>query len=272
MEKSKNGKYTRLEFKNCQDIQGYLAKHYLDDSVSHRDRTGTFCNYTWTEATRYLRSGWTEGIARVDEISTSLKSTITEDAETYNIQYDVTGDYIDMGRYMTGEPECFGSVTTEPMPMENLNITIDTCFSASVRQDCIYNRGAAITTIVDELQKKYFITLKLVARLGANERMLTNGKKDPLEIVFNIDMKNEYSRDLLAFYTANSAFFRRICFAIMEIYFNRSSLGSYGHVDALPRNENEVIFPAGSSEVNKKYQDKETTLREIKRVLKEYQK
>jgi len=266
MKISKRGGYAKLEFESCQDIMRYLDKHTFPESTSHKFQSNSFCDYSWDESMEFLRAGWTEGVAHVDSISKELKSTMNDGGQTYNIEYDVTGDYIDMGQYVTGEPECFGNVTCEPMPMECLDILIDTCFSSSVNQDAIYNRGAAITTIIDELQKSYFVNVTIAAKVGANSKM-TSG----LEIVFNIDMKNEYSRDLVAFYTANSAFFRRICFAIMEIYFNKETLGGYGNVKPLPKKDGQILFPAGSSEVNSKYLGKETTVKEIERVLSQYQ-
>lgn len=275
MKKSKNGKYTRLEFNSYREILEYVENNPNDMPYSQAYHSSEYSAYTWTEAIEFLKTGWTEGNTEIFDISEGLKTKISEDADAYNINYDITGDYIDIGRFVTGEPECFGQVIAEKAPMETLDITVDVGTACRIDVQTIFNRGAAITTLIDELQKQYFVNLKLIIKTRDHGfyNNNTDRKENHIEIVFNIDMKNEYSRDLLSFYTANSSFLRRICWAIFEVYLGASHTGSYGNYgkNRYHPEEDEIYFE-GQADALKKYETKEGTLQAVKNILDKFKK
>jgi len=194
-----------------------------------------FCSYSWRDVFRWFQTGWAEGVKEMSFRTDAIHRAIGEE-NGYSIEYDVTGDYIDVGQFIEGVPECFGQVTTQEMPREEVRIMVATMGHCGIHQDQFYNKGAAITALIDQLKRTHFVTLDLVCDASG-----ICGHK--LEVTFHIDMKNDYSRDLIAFCLANSGFLRRIWFAIAERTFNCSECGAYGTpADREKRDKNVIYF------------------------------
>lgn len=68
------------------------------------------------------------------------------------VEYDVTGDYIDMGRFMEGIPEVMGSMRNGNSRNRRVNITINLNYSAWVNHSAILHRGERILRLVDALE------------------------------------------------------------------------------------------------------------------------
>jgi hypothetical protein len=68
------------------------------------------------------------------------------------VEYDVTGDYIDMGRHMEGIPETFGQMHNGNARNRRINIVVDLNFSSGVGEQTILRRGERILRLVDALE------------------------------------------------------------------------------------------------------------------------
>lgn len=68
------------------------------------------------------------------------------------VDYDVTGDYIDMGRYMEGVPESWGSMHNGNARNRRVNIIVNLNFSSGVAERTILHRGERILRLVDALE------------------------------------------------------------------------------------------------------------------------
>lgn len=84
-----------------------------------------------------------------EDIKLTSEETIGKD-----ILYDVSGDYIDIGRFLDGEPECFG-VSYNGNP-SNLHATI--MFNVStpwyVKEDMLNHRAARMLRLVDWMESQ----------------------------------------------------------------------------------------------------------------------
>lgn len=69
-----------------------------------------------------------------------------------SVEYDVTGDFIDMGRFMEGIPESVGTMHNGNARNRRLNITVSLCHAAGVKQDNIAKRSERILRLVDALE------------------------------------------------------------------------------------------------------------------------
>lgn len=74
------------------------------------------------------------------------------DSAGMSIEYDVTGDFIDMGRYVEGIPETFGSMTNGNPRSKRVNILIPAMVSGDVDHELINKRSERVKRLVDWLE------------------------------------------------------------------------------------------------------------------------
>lgn len=70
-----------------------------------------------------------------------------------DLEYDVTGDFIDMGRHVEGVPESFGSLHNGNPRSRRIRIIVNTNGSGSMSESLFRERGERIVRLVDSLEK-----------------------------------------------------------------------------------------------------------------------
>ena len=154
-----------------------------------------------------------------------------------DVEFNVTGDYLDMGRYMSGEPEVFGTNINGDLTGKVIRVYINASVTAYWSADeimrgaekfaevinALYVSGAKVSTTFMSAEETQWIEVKL------------NDFGDPLNPV-----------DLVA--VASPAFIRRLCFAINN-YFGQMHLGTIvdvlaNHRGMLNNGEDLVVYVA----------------------------
>lgn len=154
-----------------------------------------------------------------------------------DVEFNVTGDYLDMGRYMSGEPEVFGTNINGDLTGKVVSVYINASVSVSYDAEdvmlgaeklaevinALYVSGARVSTTFMSAEETQWIEVKL------------NDFGDPLNPV-----------DLVA--VASPAFIRRLCFAINN-YFGQMHLGTIvdvlaNHKDILNKGEDLAVYIA----------------------------
>ena len=74
------------------------------------------------------------------------------DSAGMGVRYDVTGDFIDMGRYVEGIPETFGSMYNGNPRSKRVNILIPAMVSGEVDHELINKRSERVKRLVDWLE------------------------------------------------------------------------------------------------------------------------
>lgn len=120
------------------------------------------------------------------------------------INYDYTGDYIDMGRYVDGEPECFGTMTYGRIEKR---VRLVYAFSATAHVDpkVIHTKSTRISQLVDWLEANGIRTEILAVESSGVGHMEVQVKRFEDRFVYN---------DLLV--TTHPDFLRRIFFRVAE--------------------------------------------------------
>jgi hypothetical protein len=78
---------------------------------------------------------------------------IKDDSESgSNVDYDVVGDYIDMGRYMEGVPESWGSMHNGNARNRRVNIIVDVSQVWNIKHEDVTHRGERILRLIDALE------------------------------------------------------------------------------------------------------------------------
>lgn len=76
------------------------------------------------------------------------------EASGKELEWDVTGDFIDIGRFLEGEPECYGHLTDGNPRNRRVSIIVNTNFSANVDKTMVNHRSARILRMVDWLESQ----------------------------------------------------------------------------------------------------------------------
>lgn len=221
----------------------------------------SFNKFSWQETIEHLKHGFTteKMLYEKDKLTNLVKEELTK----LGIKYEVTGDYLDIGAYLSGQPECFASFDYFPEDKPELNIVVNLSKSAYVEPYLVENRGIAIASLIEVLKNTYNIKCFLVK---ATEYMGTN-----CFFRFNVNISGYASFNQLMTYVGHTGFYRRVCFTIMERMFDRRSCqnDSYGRpidIDNFDKTKT-LYFKAMKDDVAVK-NDYDTPERSKKTVLK----
>lgn len=107
------------------------------------------------EALDLAERGWPEGIERVEELSAKLSEEIIKTLHVPEVTYDVTGDMLDVGRFVRGEPEDFMTLTPAEIELEPriLHLVVNISASWGVSGGTLIRKGAAVVALVDVLER-----------------------------------------------------------------------------------------------------------------------
>lgn len=107
-------------------------------------------------ACKLAHNGWHDVRTEVDLLLDSLKDTLADRLETRFVNvYGVEGGTVDIGRYVTGEPECMVSWQSEPQASMGrvVRILVAGIASSHIDSEYILKRGVAIVALLDTLHK-----------------------------------------------------------------------------------------------------------------------
>lgn len=139
-------------FDGIDTLLDYVAKHMPEpqrggsSAKGDSGRFNAFDSYEEAMETFRLKP---EKVVEFDPTEISIR----DDAEAGNdVEYDVTGDFIDMGRYMEGIPEVMGSMHNGNARNRRVNILVNLNQVARMGHEAITHRGERVLRLVDALE------------------------------------------------------------------------------------------------------------------------
>ena len=167
------------------------------------------------------KGGWAEGAERVQAIRATVDSVVQDTIRSHNadIGWDVTGEFLDVGRLLSGEPECFGLRVQGGDSGEKpvVKIVVNLAASAAVGSEEIFQRGAAIVAAIDILEGTGRRVEVWVAKGGKISK--GRGQGSTLDIRCLVKPANQpIDIDRLAFACCHSGCLRRLFFSAQEQY------------------------------------------------------
>jgi hypothetical protein len=119
--------------------------------------------YKWTlgldfkDSIKMAHAGWAKGMEKAESIASPIVDKITGQIERSNVVYDVEGEAIDIGAYLSNDPECFmrmeNETVTSPCNSPKLvSIVCNVSPSAAVNAESIVNKGAHVMALVRTLE------------------------------------------------------------------------------------------------------------------------
>lgn len=239
MEIIKKGKKVNINFTGTADLINYIDSKTIGGRHSQESMRPDFCPYSWDDTKKGFLTGWEES----EKIKINADKMNMEGVSTgYSTEYAVTGDFIDVGTYLSGVPECWGSVIEEPKAMKRASILIDGMGSCMIDAKDIENRGAAIISMIDQLRDSGHY---LEITISSNHSKVRAGVSVEPSITF--ETNNGYSRDVLAFCVAHPGMLRRMFFGVIETYFDSSRVGTYGACDTANPKGYDIFIPSVES-------------------------
>jgi len=175
-------------------------------SVSNESSTSWDLNTPFEAAREKASSGWRE---KADELWKHVQALALKVDAGVSERFDVSGEAVDVGRYLSNEPECMFALQVSPLA--SVSILLNIGASSSANAEYLYNRGIAIAAVIHALQASgRGVSLKVCESLS--------GYSDGVHITeITLQEFGEYiNPGRLAFWVAHPAALRRCFFRYNE--------------------------------------------------------
>ena len=176
----------------------------------------------WPALRSFLENGWAEGAAEIEKLRASVDHIVDKVRERSEaLIYDVSGQWLDVGRMLNGEPECFGSY----VQMEHgggkskiVRVDVNVACSCGVSVSDFRHRGAAVAAFIDLVEASgRRCEVHVVSASYLNDRSRRPGDKPANQIRIKAKGANEpLDLSRLAVLIADPGIFRRAILSFME--------------------------------------------------------
>lgn len=167
-----------------------------------RDRHDSFNTFTSFDEAMQTYINEPHKVRKFEEKAENVR---VPDQAGNDVFFDVTGDFLDMGRYLEGVPEVFGNMYMGNPNNVFADIVLNLCATAYFDEKALCRRGERIVRLVDWLESM---------RVRTEIRALFSNQCGHVEIMVK---RAEDVLDLNAIAVVGHAdFFRRILFRVME--------------------------------------------------------
>lgn len=183
------------------------------------------------DACELATKGWSDVRPQVDKLFGELESSIAMVLdESYSIRFDYSGDSVDMGRYMSGDPECMMDYVTEPQARMGrvIKVMVNVANSARITPKQIMDRGVVVVALLDVLNK-LGVGVELWTEMAIADKHVDEGKRFS-QLVKIHDSSEMLDVDSTMFAIAHPSMLRRIGFGSIEQGIRKDlSNGCYGY-------------------------------------------
>jgi hypothetical protein len=169
---------------------------------------------TFREAVELATHGWPRGTKRLAKLRAQLDHVVEKavSARACTLHWDVTGDFLDVGRVLSGEAESFGGIRddSDSQPSTRVaRIYANVSALGVVESESIFSAGAAIYAAVDILES---LGHRVELWLGSGSE--THSGKQLNVLVCIKEAGQPFDADRLAFFLCNNASLRRLFFSV----------------------------------------------------------
>jgi hypothetical protein len=183
------------------------------------------------DACELATKGWSDVRPQVDKLFGELEASIAMVLdESYSIRFDYSGDSVDMGRYMSGDPECMMDYVTEPQARMGrvIKVMVNVANSARITPKQIMDRGVVVVALLDVLNK-LGVGVELWTEMAIADKYVDDGKRFS-QLVKIHDSSEMLDVDSTMFAIAHPSMLRRIGFGSIEQGIRKDlSNGCYGY-------------------------------------------
>lgn len=202
-----------VEYTSVADLVRDAKKNRDPNKCAFQEGDSQWYGSSFERAVERSVIGWPKGRNRVLELRAEIEDFIKEtiNAAAHDTHYDVSGNWVDVGRYMNGEPECFGSEwqqESSTIQERVAKIIVNVSALADVNKDAIFSAGAAAVAAIDiceALGKRCEVWIGSGSKRNGNELqvlVLAKAASQPVDI------------DRLSFLFCHAGVLRRLLFSV----------------------------------------------------------
>jgi len=171
------------------------------------------------DAVRLGLLGYDEIRPEVERMFAELESQLAERLElAFQTRFDYTGSVVDVGRYLSGEPECMIDFVPEPSARMGrvVKVIVNGICSASVESKRIIKRGVVVCALIDAIHK-LGMGVEVYAEFPTNDYAINSPKGKVHTFLVKLH-SSEQLLDInnLMFGLCHPSMLRRISFSVME--------------------------------------------------------
>lgn len=136
----------------------FMANSGEDSCESHsKGRDGWAGTSSYAQAVKLAKYGWPEGLDEVQKFIAKFESVIAGLLPIPEVAFDIHGDWLDMGRFLSGEPEHWGSLRDTEDNIETshgkiVRIGLNMAASYGFDPTTLQRRGAACVALMHMLE------------------------------------------------------------------------------------------------------------------------
>lgn len=209
-----------ITYNSVGEFLAAASKNPAPHKASHQIRNSDFAGTdTFDEAASLAIKGWPDGAKRLASLRGSLDRIVEKSVAVKSkaLHWDVTGDFLDVGRLLTGEPESFGEYRDESQShcqTRVIKLVANVSAMATVSTSQIFSAGAAIFAAVDILE-----SLGHRVELWLGSGSVCNRTSNKLQVLVLVkEACQPFDQDRFAFFLCNNASLRRLFFSVEEDY------------------------------------------------------
>jgi hypothetical protein len=177
------------------------------DLASERNEEGTSwdLNTSFSQARALAEGGWTD---KADDLWQFVRALSPKVEIGTAMRFDVTGESVDVGRYLSGEPECM--ISELVTPQSAVKVLVNISAASACDATIMFNRGIALAAIIHALQSSgRGVSLTIVENV--------TGGRGEHETTVELQRFGDYiNPGRLAFWVAHPAALRRCVFRYNE--------------------------------------------------------
>lgn len=144
------GHFTGLDAMLAYTVEHYKEPRQNKDSARKR-HDGNFRYFYDYETALVIYRKHPDKVTEFTENDTRLEGG---DASGLDIQYNVTGDFIDIDRYLSGEPEHFGNTDNGIPRGQRMTIVIGSAWSGATNSTILNDRSKRLIRLTDWLESQ----------------------------------------------------------------------------------------------------------------------
>lgn len=226
------------------------GKHSCKVSGMHTDFTGV---ETYEDAKKVSF----EGFDISNTIATLAELEKVFDSQEIITRHDVQGAFVDVGAYMSGEPECMVEFMEDERPNNSVKIVFNVAESSTVKIQQIMNRAACVAGVIEYLENRGVSTEVHLMKCSNH----SDGYSSGTDVGIFVKVKESGERLNINLLTGifHPAFYRRIIFNLVEKIYPKSANASYGYPIKDQKTINEILTKAGFSDIENIIQAKTVT-------------
>lgn len=134
--------------------QEFVERARAPDSIpdgSGRHGDDRWAGGSWEEALRLARDGWTTVLPEVDAEVAELRERVRDEVSSMGLvpTWDVTGSEVDVGAYLSGEPECMVDAVPQRISTRGrvVSFVVPAGFVHTTPHSAVHNRGVALAAL-----------------------------------------------------------------------------------------------------------------------------